>query len=140
LGDLKHLGSDEQKNAASVIALTFALSLMALYVKDLIKYGESPPEWIKKDNDKQFQRIINQMGTLGTGQRVWDAISNISDNRYKSDTMYGTAALMVAGQSPQLSYAKKILDLIEKPRIEKGARLLPIVGVSPAFAESFKEK
>jgi hypothetical protein len=54
--------------------------------------------------------------------------------------MYGTAALMVAGQSPQLSYAKKILDLIEKPRIEKGARLLPIVGVSPAFAESFKEK
>jgi len=140
LGDLKYSGSDEQKNAASIIALTFALSLMALYVKDLIKYGESPPDWIKKDNDKQFQRIINQMGTLGTGQRVWDTISNISDNRYRSDTMYGTAALMVAGQSPQLSYINKILDLIEKPRIEKGARLLPIVGVSPAFAESFKEK
>lgn len=136
LTDLNKKGSADQQNAAATIAMMLALSLLALYIKDMIKYGESPPKWVK--DDKEFQRVVSQMGILGTGQRVWDAVSNITgDDRY-SKTVLGDVWDKVSSQSPQLSYINKINQFLSAPEgkeIEKGARLLPIFGTSPAFAK-----
>ena len=70
ISDLGKKGSDDQRNSAAVIAMMIALSMLALYLKDMIKYGESPPDWLK--DDKKYLRVLNQTGLLGSGQRVFD--------------------------------------------------------------------
>jgi len=110
--------------------------MLALYIKDMIKYGESPPEWLK--DDKRFQRVISQMGILGTGQRVWDTVSDITGNDKYSKTVLGEVYEKISNQSPQLAYINRVnsaLSAQEGKEIEKGARLLPIFGTSPAFAK-----
>jgi len=112
-----------------------------LYLKDMIKYGESPPKWMKEG--KEFQRVINQMGILGTGQRIWDIVSDITDNQYKSGSVGGKMIDQVTSQSPQLAYIKKLNDALSAPEgrgIEKGARLLPIFGTSPALAKYLQKE
>jgi hypothetical protein len=134
--DLNRKGSADQGNAAATIAMMFALAMLALYIKDMIKYGESPPEWLK--DDKQFQRVIGQMGILGTGQRVWDTVSDITGNDKYSKTVLGDVYENISNQSPQLAYINRVnsaLSAQEGKEIEKGARLLPIFGTSPAFAK-----
>jgi len=136
IGDLNRKGSADQGNAAATIAMMFALSMLALYIKDMIKYGESPPEWLK--DDKRFQRVISQMGILGTGQRVWDTVSDITGNDKYSKTVLGEVYEKISNQSPQLAYINRVnsaLSAQEGKEIEKGARLLPIFGTSPAFAK-----
>jgi len=131
LSDIRKAGSDDQKNSAAVIAMMLALSMLALYIKDMIKYGESPPKWVK--DNKEFLRVINQMGILGSGQRVFDQIFPLMEDNKKKSIMD-----KIADQSPQLSYLKKIERALEAPegkRIEQGAKLLPIFGTSPAFAK-----
>jgi len=101
----------------------------------MIKYGESPPEWL--DDDKRLQRLINQTGLLGAGQRVWDVMSDITGNDRYGKTVLGDVYTNISNQSPQMTYINKInsaLSATEGKQIEKGARLLPIVGTSPAFA------
>jgi hypothetical protein len=143
VGDLGRAGSADQKNAAATIAMMFALSLLALYIKDIIKYGESPPEWLK--DEKQFQRVVGQMGVLGTGQRVWDTIDPMFEGKRSKDIM-GSVWNAVSEQSPQLSYINKVNSFLsEIPKdngkeIEKGARLLPIFGTSPAFAKYLQKE
>ena len=49
----------------------------------------------------------------------------------------------IAEQSPQLSYINKVREALEAPenkRIEKGAKLLPIFGTSPAFAKYLQKE
>ncbi len=136
IGDLNRKGSTDQTNAAATIAMMFALSMLALYIKDMIKYGESPPEWMK--DDKQFQRVVGQMGVLGTGQRVWDAVSDITGNDKHSKTILGDVYEKLSSQSPQLAYINRVNSALSAPEgkeIEKGARLLPVFGTSPAFAK-----
>jgi hypothetical protein len=136
IGDLNRKGSADQGNAAATIAMMLAMALLALYIKDLIKYGESPPEWLK--DDKQFQRVVSQMGILGTGQRVWDAVSDITGNDKYSKTILGDVYEKISSQSPQLAYINRVNSALSAPEgkeIEKGARLLPVFGTSPAFAK-----
>lgn len=143
IGDLGKAGSADQKNSAATIAMMFALSLLALYMKDVIKYGESPPEWLK--DDKKFQRVIGQMGVLGTGQRVWDTIDPMFEGKRSKDIM-GSVWNAMADQSPQLSYINKVNSFLsEIPKdngkeVEKGARLLPLFGTSPAFAKYLQKE
>jgi hypothetical protein len=136
LTDIRKSGSDDQKNTAAVIAMMLALSMLALYIKDMIKYGEHPPEWVKEN--KEFLRVINQMGILGSGQRIFDQMFPLmEDNKKKSITD------KIAEQSAQLSYLKKVERALEAPegkRIEQGAKLLPIVGTSPAFAKYLQKE
>jgi hypothetical protein len=138
IGDLGKAGSEDQKNAAATIAMMFAMSMLALYIKDLIKYGESPPEWLK--DEKEFQRLVGQMGILGTGQRIWDTIDPMFEER-KSNSMLANAWKAVSDQSPQLAYINKVDSFLsEIPKdngkeIQRGARILPILGTSPAFAK-----
>ena len=139
LKDLNKRGSADQANAAAAIAMMMALAYMAAYLKDMIKYGESPPEWLK--DDKKFQRYIGQVGILGTGQRIWDTFSPIlQDNQRKSVMASGIAA--ITDQSPALSFIKKIDDALSAPagsQISKTARLLPVFGTSPAFAKELQK-
>jgi len=141
IGDLSKKGSADQRNSAAVIAMMFALSMLALYIKDMIKYGESPPEWL--DDDKEFQRVIGQMGILGTAQRVWDAVSNITGNDRYSKTVLGDVYDKISSQSPQLAFLNKVNQALSAPEgkeIEKGARLLPVFGTSPAFAKYLQKE
>jgi hypothetical protein len=136
LGDLRKAGSEDQKNSAAVIAMMIGLSMIALYIKDMIKYGESPPKWIKEN--KEFLRVINQMGILGSGQRVFDQMFPLMEDNRKKDIID-----KIADQSAQLSYLNKVKRALEAPegkKIEQGAKLLPIVGTSPAFAKYLQKE
>jgi hypothetical protein len=136
ISDIRKTGSDDQKNSAAVIAMMLALSMLAIYIKDMIKYNEHPPKWVK--DDKEYLRVISQMGILGSGQRVFDQIFPLmEDNKKKS--VYET----IAAQSPQLSYLNKIEKALTAPQgkqIEQGAKLLPIFGTSPAFAKYLQKE
>ena len=138
--DLRRTGTADQVNAASTIAMMFAISLFALYIKDIIKYGESPPEWLKEE--KKLQRVIGQMGILGTGQRFWDAISPAVPQSNQSNVAL-SAARAVADQAPALSFLGKINDALSAPegsQIKKTARLLPVFGTSPNFADYLQQE
>ena len=102
----------------------------------MIKYGESPPDWLK--DDKKYLRVLNQTGLLGSGQRVFDQFFPMFEEG-KSKNI----AEKIAEQSPQLSYLNKVRETLEAPenkRIEKGAKLLPIFGTSPAFAKYLQKE
>lgn len=136
ISDLGKKGSDDQRNSAAVIAMMIALSMLALYLKDMIKYGESPPDWLK--DDKKYLRVLNQTGLLGSGQRVFDQFFPMFEGG-KSKNI----AERIAEQSPQLAYLNKVRETLEAPenkRIEKGAKLLPIFGTSPAFAKYLQKE
>jgi len=96
-------------------------------------------------DEKQFQRVVGQMGILGTGQRVWDTIDPMFEGKRSKDIM-GSVWNAVSDQSPQLSYINKVNSFLsELPKdsgkeIEKGARLLPIFGTSPAFAKYLQKE
>lgn len=141
ISDLGKAGSEDQKNAAATIAMMFALSMLAIYIKDLIKYGESPPEWLK--DEKQFQRLVSQTGILGTGQRIWDTMDPLIPDHSKYKGVAAQVWQNISEQSPQLSFINKIdavLSAPENKQIERGARLLPIVGTSPAFAKYLQKE
>jgi len=138
--DLGRSGSDEQKNAGAVIAMMLAFTLLSLYIKDLIKYGESPPEWLKEE--KKFQRVVGAMGILGTGQRLWDVVDPMFESR-KPTGVASTIWKNISEQSPQLSYINKVDDMLsakDNKQIEKAARLLPIAGTSPQFAKYLQKE
>jgi hypothetical protein len=137
--DLQKKGSSDQVNAAATIAMMMALAYLAGYLKDMIKYGESPPEWLKED--KQFQRYIGQVGILGSGQRIWDALSPIlEDNQRRS--VAGSLWAGLRDQSPALAYLNKVDDALsanENNYISKTVRLMPVFGTSPAFAKELQK-
>lgn len=141
LKDLNRHGSTDQVNAAATIAMMFALAYLAVFLKDMIKYGESPPEWLKKD--KEFQRYIGQVGLLGTGQRLWDAASPVIPNNQVNSSVFETILRGAADQAPVISYLNKIDDAIsakDGKRIEKASRLLPVFGTSPQFAKYLQKE
>lgn len=141
IGDLGKAGSEDQKNAAATIAMMIALSMLALYIKDLIKYGESPPEWLKEE--KEFQRLVSQTGLLGTGQRIWDTMDPLIPDNSKYKGVAAQVWQNLSEQSPQLSFINKIDNALSAPegkQIERGARLLPILGTSPAFAKYLQKE
>jgi hypothetical protein len=141
LKDLRKSGSADQVNAAATAAMMMALTFFALYMKDLIKYGESPPEWLK--DDKKFQRFIGQAGFLGSGQRVWDAISPTVPESTKAKGFAATIASNVADQAPALAYLNKIDDALSaKPghKTQTLVRTLPVFGTTPAFAKYLQKE
>jgi hypothetical protein len=141
IGDMGKAGSEDQKNAAATIAMMFALSFLAIYIKDIIKYGESPPEWLK--DEKKFQRLVSQTGLLGTGQRIWDTIDPMIPDNSKYKGVGAQVWQNLSEQSPQLSFINKIDSALSAPegkQIERGARLLPILGTSPAFAKYLQKE
>jgi len=136
LTDIRKSGSDDQKNTAAVIAMMVALAMLSLYIKDMVKYGEHPPEWVKEN--KEFLRVINAMGILGSGQRIFDQVFPLMEDK-KSKSISDR----IVDQSPQLLYLKKVEKALEAPegkRIEQGAKLIPIVGTSPAFAKYLQKE
>jgi endonuclease YncB( thermonuclease family) len=133
--DIQRTGTSEQANAAAVIAMMMALSFFALYMKDMIKYGESPPEWLR--DEKKFQRFIGQTGLTGTGQRLWDAVDPVLPDKSNKSNVALSAARAVSDQAPALSFLGKVNDALsaqEGSQIKKTARLLPVFGTSPNFA------
>lgn len=138
--DIRHTGSTDQANAAATVALMFALALLAIYLKDMIKYGESPPSWIKKD--KEFQRIVAQAGVLGTGQRMLDAISGTSKIKAQ-DGAIESAYKQLSNQAPVLAFINKLSEALsakEGTRIEKAVKILPIVGTSTVVAKKLQKE
>jgi hypothetical protein len=136
LTDIRKSGSDDQKNTAAVIAMMLALAMLSLYIKDMIKYGEHPPEWVK--DNKEFLRVINSMGILGSGQRVFDQVFPLIEDK-RSKSIFDR----IVDQSPQALYLQKVNKALEAPegkRIEQGAKLLPVVGTSPAFAKYLQKE
>jgi hypothetical protein len=136
LTDIRKSGSDDQKNTAAVIAMMFALAMLSLYIKDMIKYGEHPPEWVKEN--KEFLRVINAMGILGSGQRVFDQVFPLMEDKRSKSILD-----RIVDQSPQALYLQKVNKALEAPegkRIEQGAKLLPVVGTSPAFAKYLQKE
>lgn len=139
--DIRRTGTVEQANAAAVIAMMMALTLFALYMKDMIKYGESPPKWL--EDDKRFHRFIGQSGLTGTGQRIWDAVSPIKPEYNKQSNVALSAVRAVSDQAPALSFLGNINDALSAPegsQIKKTARILPIFGTSPQFAEYLQKE
>jgi hypothetical protein len=141
LKDLRKSGSADQVNAAATIAMMFALSYFALYLKDIIKYGESPPPWLKEE--QRFQRYIGQVGLTGTGQRIWDAVNPVIPQSNQKQSFGMSVLNGVVDQAPALSYLSKVNDAIsasDGKRIEKAARTLPIVGTSSLFAKKLQKE
>lgn len=141
LTDLRKNGSTDQINAASAIAMMFAFALFALYIKDMIKYGESPPPWLKDDG--KFQRYIGQVGLLGAGQRLWDAVSPIVPESQRKQSVLAQAYNQVSDQAPALAYINKINAALSAPdgsQISKTVRTLPVFGTSPAFAKYLQKE
>jgi hypothetical protein len=140
LGDLKRTGSKDQTNAAATIAMMMALTFMALTIKDLIKYGESPPEWLK--DEKKFQRYIGQSGVLGVGQRVWDTISPQLPTK-DQNSILASGWHHATSQAPALEYINKLdvaLSADPGKKTKAVVRTLPVFGTSPAFAEYLQQQ
>jgi len=141
LGDLRKNGSADQVNAAATIAMMMALTYMALSMKDIIKYGETPPAWLKED--KKFQRFIGQAGILGSGQRIWDTVSSVVPESTQKQSVLGQAYKQISDQAPALSYINKVNDALSADPGQKtkaAARLLPVFGTSPAFAKYIQKE
>lgn len=133
--DLRKTGSADQANAAASIAIAIALTYLALSIKDTIKYGESPPQWLK--DDKRFQRYIGQMGILGSSQRIWDTVSPQIEHTKENDSILTKARKQITDQAPALAYIGKLDDAISADPGQKTkalTRVSPIFGTSPAFA------
>lgn len=140
LTDLRKSGSKDQINAATTIAMMFALAYLALYIKDMIKYGESPPTWLKEE--KEFQRYIGQIGLMGTGQRVWDAISPVVPESERGN-VFEKLYRKVSDQAPALAFINKVGDAITAPEgtgIKKTTKLLPIFSTSTNFANYLQKE
>lgn len=141
LGDLRRTGSQDQVNAAATIAMMMFLTYFALSIKDVIKYGESPPQWLK--DEKKFQRFVGQSGILGSSQRIWDTVSSVVPESNQNRSVLGQAYKQVSDQAPALSYINKVNDVLSADPGQKTkavARVLPIFGTSPAFAKYIQQE
>lgn len=140
LKDVRSNGSPDQVNAAATIAMMLAIAYFALYAKDLIKYGESPPKWLKEE--KSFQRYIGQSGLLGSGQRVWDAASPVVPQPSSSGVL-SKIAKNVSNEAPALAYIGKVDEALSAPsgsQIKKTVKILPIVSTSTQFADYMQKE
>lgn len=132
-GDLGKKGSADQKNALATIATMAAITTFAMMLKDMIKYGETPPKWLKDDEAKMVQRLIGASGLLGTGERVLNFVHPLLENRSKTklEGLYN----IIEGESPVISYAGKlgkavesVLDENSTNTIKKVTKVAPFVG------------
>jgi hypothetical protein len=131
-GDLSKRGSADQKNAVAAIGAMIALSAFGLLLKDLIKFGESPPDWIKGDEKKLSQRLLGATGLLGTGERVVNFVNPLVEQR--AENSFQKLYNIIEGESPPLAYlgkAGKALDSAlsgKEDTAKKVMKVAPFVG------------
>jgi len=132
-GDLGKKGSADQRNAMATIASMIALTMLAVAIKDMIKYGEHPPKWLEGDNEKLLQRIIGATGLTGTGERVINFVHPLIEKKANNpaEKLYN----ILEGESPVLSYTAKVGAAINSAfdsegtnTVKKVAKVAPIVG------------
>jgi len=131
--DLAKKGSADQKNAAATVATMIALTMLAMMIKDMVKYGQTPPEWLKGDDAKLAQRFIGATGLTGTGERVINFVNPLVDKKATNpaEKLYN----ILEGESPTLSFGAKVAsaanamlsDTGSKP-IKKVAGIAPVIG------------
>jgi len=139
--DIQKNGSQDQVNAAATIAMGMALTYFALACKDMIKYGQTPPEWLKEE--KRFQRFIGQTGILGSGQRIWDTVSSVLPPSKQNQSVLQKAYSQVSDQAPALAYINKINDALSAQpgsKTKAAVRTIPVFGTSPAFAKYVQQE
>ena len=132
-GDLAKKGSADQRNAVATIASMLALTALAMMIKDMIKYGETPPEWLKGEDDKLMQRFIGATGLTGTGERVINFVHPLVEKKATNpaEKLYN----ILEGESPTLSFGAKVAKAANavfsddgtKP-IKKVAGIAPVIG------------
>lgn len=144
-GDLGRKGSADQRNAMATIASMIALTMLALAIKDMIKYGEHPPEWLKDDDEKLLQRLIGATGLTGTGERVINFVNPLIEKKANNpaEKLYN----ILEGESPVLSYTAKVgsainsaLDSDSENTIKKIAKVSPGIGSINQLADYLQDK
>jgi len=90
-------------DAIATMVMMIALGFLAMYLKDLIKFGEEP-SWL--DDEKKFYRAIYASGLLGTGERLLSHIFPV----YNFGGKDGLESVLneVGGQAPSLAYGMKL--------------------------------
>jgi len=144
-GDLGKKGSPDQKNAMLTIATMIALTMLAQALKDMIKYGETPPEWLKGDGTKLGQRLVGATGLTGTGERVINFVHPLVEQKAESglEKLYN----ILEGESPAISYSAKVLKAVNSvlspesdKEIKKIAKVTPLIGSLNQLADHLQEK
>lgn len=144
-GDLGKKGSADQKNAVATIATIIALSMLALAIKDMIKYGEHPPKWLEGDEKKLAQRIIGATGLTGTGERVINFVNPLVDQ--KSENSAAWLFNVLKGESAPVSYITEMGSAMEatfnpegKKAIKKVMKVTPMTGSINQLGDYMQEK
>jgi len=128
-GDMGKKGSADQKNAMATVATILALSALAILLKDMIKYGESPPKWLQGDDAKMLQRFAGVTGLLGTGERVLNFVHPIIEKKAgnAAEQLYN----ILEGESPTISFSAKVAKAVNAVVGEGTQPIKKIAGISP---------
>jgi hypothetical protein len=129
-GDLMKKGSADQRNAMLTIASMLALTMLAITIKDMIKYGETPPEWLKGDDAKLMQRFIGATGLTGTGERVINFVNPLVEKKATNpaEKLYN----ILEGESPTLSFGAKVAKAANAVFSDEGTKpIKKVAGVAP---------
>jgi polyhydroxyalkanoate synthesis regulator phasin len=117
-------------DSVRTIALLITLGFAAQYLRDMIKYGETP-EWI--DDDEKLQRAIYSSGLLGSTERIVDMAMPLYPQR--SDGILDGAYNFAEGEMPALNWVGRVGKAFgEAYQGDPGSaakyayRALPIVG------------
>jgi len=128
-GDLSKKGSADQKNAVITIATMVALASFGLLLKDLIKFGESPPDWLKGDEEKLAQRLLGATGLLGTGERLLNFAHPLIEQ--KSNSSFEKLYNIIEGESPPIAYAGKLGKAVDSVLSDDENKTKKIMKVAP---------
>jgi len=143
-GDLAKKGSADQRNALATVATMLALTALAMMIKDMIKYGETPPKWLKGDDAKLMQRFVGATGLTGTGERVINFVNPLVEKKATNafEKMYN----ILEGESPTISFGAKMANAANavlgdgsKP-IKKVAGISPIIGPVNQLGDYLQDK
>ena len=128
-------------NAFAVMTTMIMLGFLSQYLKDLLKYGETP-EWLT--TEKLVQRGVGASGLLGTGERVLNLFNPIYETRYNNsiERLFGE----LAGESAAITNLERGVEaggeLVTgdpEQAYRKGSKLLPLVGPLNALHEKVQD-
>ena len=138
-------------NAFAVMTTMIMMGFASQYLKDLIKYGETPDElpfgpdahpWLS--TDEYVQRGIRASGLLGTSERVLDQFFPIYEKR--SGNIGEWAWNSVSGESPALAFAGQLAGGVQSlaqgdvgGAAKTAARATPFVGPINWIREGAKD-
>jgi len=131
-GDLAKKGSADQRNAVATIATMLALTMLSMMIKDMIKYGETPPEWLKGDDAKLLQRFVGATGLTGTGERVINFVNPLVEK--KSTNAAEKLYNILEGESPTISFGAKIAKAANAVISDEGTKpIKKVAGIAPVI-------